>query len=67
MPRMPSKRTNQSMNIPNDPPKSKQSEQSRSSQQFDEIANQYQEMIKSKTKEVEAYEVRLRQKEKELI
>jgi hypothetical protein len=34
MPRMPNKRANQSLNFPNDPPRSKQSEQSRSSQQF---------------------------------
>lgn len=51
MPKMPSKRVNQSLSIPNDS-KSKQSEQSKSSQQFEEIATQYQEMIKTKTKEV---------------
>jgi hypothetical protein len=52
---MPSKRNNQSLTLANDPPRSKQSDQSRSSQQFEEIATQYQEMIKGKTQEVEAY------------
>lgn len=66
MPRMPNKRNNQSLSI-HDPPRSKQSEQSRSSQQFEEIATQYQEMIRTKTQEVEALEGKLRQKEKELI
>lgn len=34
---------------------------------FEQIANQYEEMIKVKNKELETFEGKLKQKEKELI
>ena len=47
--------------------KSKVSDHSKSSQQFEQIASKYEEMIKVKSKDLEISESMLKKKEKELI
>lgn len=47
--------------------KSKISDQSKSSIKFQQIATQYEDMIKTKNKELQSFQTRLKQKERELV